>query len=59
MRPKLSSWRSWKRRAWASVGRVSAQDVLSYDEQGSIEWANEGMREWVTGIVGQSHSFAT
>ena len=28
-------------------GAVSAADVLTYDAQGHISWAYEGLREWV------------
>jgi len=41
------------------VGGVSAQGVLSYDEQGQIAWANDGMRAWVTGMVEPGSSSAT
>lgn len=29
------------------VATVSAQDVLSYDQQGHLQWAYDGLREWV------------
>jgi ABC-type transport system involved in multi-copper enzyme maturation permease subunit len=41
------------------VGGVSAQGVLFYDEQGQIEWANDGMRDWVAGMPGPGSSSAT
>ena len=28
-------------------GPISAADVLSYDDQGYLEWANDGTRAWV------------
>ena len=34
------------------IGRISAQDVLSYDTQGSLLWAHDGMRDWVIGLPG-------
>ena len=27
-------------------GTITAQDVLSYDEAGHIEWAHDGLRDW-------------
>ncbi len=41
------------------VGRVSAQDVLSYDAQGHLVWAHDGMRAWVAGMVRPVLSGAT
>ena len=28
-------------------GPIKAQDVLDYDQKGQLDWAHEGMREWV------------
>jgi hypothetical protein len=33
--------------ALEGVGPLSATDVLSYDDQGFLEWANDGNRAWV------------
>lgn len=32
-------------------GPISARDVMSYDEQGHLVWASEGMRAWVGSLV--------
>jgi hypothetical protein len=32
------------------IGQVTAKGLLSYDEQSLVEWAHEGMREWVMDI---------
>ena len=40
------------------VGRVSARDVLTYDEQGHLVRAHDGMRAWVTGLLGPVSSGA-
>ena len=32
-------------------GRISAADVMTYDGQGHISWAYEGLREWVQQIA--------
>jgi len=32
-------------------GPISAADVLSYDRQGHLSWAHEGLRQWVGGLV--------
>ncbi len=34
------------------VGTVSAQDVLTYDRQGHLAWAHDGMRAWVAQLAG-------
>lgn len=34
------------------VGPVSARDVLSYEQQGQIDWASLGMRDWIVGLAG-------
>ena len=31
-------------------GAISAVDVLTYDRQGHISWAYEGLREWCRGL---------
>jgi hypothetical protein len=33
-------------------GPITAQKVLSYDAQGQLEWAREGLREWVYDFAG-------
>ncbi len=33
------------------IGRVSAPDVLSYEQQGQIEWASPAMRDWLVGVA--------
>jgi hypothetical protein len=33
------------------VGPVSAPGVLSYEQQGQIEWASPAMREWIVGVA--------
>ena len=33
--------------ALEGYGRLDAQDVLRYDQQGQIAWAYDGLREWV------------
>ena len=33
------------------VGSVSAPGVLSYEEQGQIEWASPAMRDWLVGVA--------
>lgn len=35
-------------------GVITAADVLTYDGQGHLEWAYEGLREWVTTQAQQS-----
>jgi len=35
-------------------GAISAVDVLTYDRQGHISWAYEGLREWVQGLAAPS-----
>jgi ABC-type transport system involved in multi-copper enzyme maturation permease subunit len=42
----------------SGIGRVSARDVLTYDAQGHIVWAHDGMRQWVAGMVGEGQSAA-
>ena len=32
-------------------GPISAADVMSYDSQGQLEWASEGMRAWVGSLA--------
>ena len=34
-------------------GAITAADVLSYDEQGQLVWAYEGLREWVQEVAGR------
>jgi hypothetical protein len=33
------------------IGPVSAQGVLSYEQQGQIEWAYPAMRDWIVGVA--------
>jgi hypothetical protein len=33
------------------VGPVSAPGVLSYEQQGQIEWASPEMRDWIVGVA--------
>gem|GEM_PF-407783 len=35
-------------------GPISAADVLSYDRQGYLSWAHEGLRQWVGDLVPDS-----
>ena len=36
------------------VGPVSAPGVLSYEQQGQIEWASPAMRDWIVGVAASS-----
>ena len=40
-------------------GPISAADVLAYDEQGYLDWANDGTRAWVQAKVGPPQTRAT
>ena len=40
-------------------GPISAADVLAYDEQGYLDWANDGTRAWVQATVGPPQTRAT
>ena len=40
-------------------GAISARDVLTYDQQGHLDWAYGGLRKWVTEQAGQTTPVAS
>ena len=35
------------------VGQIAPQAVVDYDRQGHLQWAYDGLREWVYQVAGQ------